>query len=239
MQETCHTLHSRAATCNGFKISAIIAKVEPTLQLVLHSAIFLATCVPTLEKNPLQVARDMLLVAFWGCNLQWFQKISAIIAKSRTNSTVQFSWQLVFQLWKKIHCKFQETCYMFVFSGCNLQWFQKFSVIIAKCGTNSTASVTQCNFLGNLCSSFGKKIHCKLQETCCSLHSRAATCNGFKKSLQSLQKVEPTLQCNFLGNLCSNSGKKSIASCKRHVTCCILGLQLAMVSKNLCNHCKT
>ena len=35
-----------------------------------------------------------------------------------------------------------------------------------------------------------KVIHYKLQETYYTLQSRAATCNGFKKSLQSLQKVE-------------------------------------------------
>ena len=36
------------------------------------------------------------------------------------------------------------------------------------------------------------EIHCKLQETCSTLHSRAATCNSFKKNLQSLHKVEPS-----------------------------------------------
>ena len=35
-----------------------------------------------------------------------------------------------------------------------------------------------------------KEIHCKLQETSYTLQSRAATYKGFKKSLQSLQKVK-------------------------------------------------
>ena len=38
-------------------------------------------------------------------------------------------------------------------------------------------------------------------------------------------------RCNFPCNL-SRNGKKSIASCIRHVTSCNLGLQLAMVSEN-------
>ena len=44
-------------------------------------------------------------------------------------------------------------------------------------------------FLAN-CFATMKKIHCKLQETCYTLESWAAICNGFKASLQSLQEVE-------------------------------------------------
>ena len=42
---------------------------------------------------------------------------------------------------------------------------------------------------------------------------------------------------NFPCNLSRNLGKRSITSCRRHFTCCNLGLQLAMVSKDLFNRC--
>ena len=38
-----------------------------------------------------------------------------------------------------------------------------------------------------------KKIHCKSQQTRYTLQSRATICNGFRKSPQSLQKVEREL----------------------------------------------
>ena len=51
-------------------------------------------------------------------------------------------------------------------------------------------------------------------------------------------KILSTKRCNILSNLSRDVGKKSVASCRRHVTRCDLGLQLAMFSKNLCSRCK-
>ena len=45
-------------------------------------------------------------------------------------------------------------------------------------------------FLATCLATLGKIIHFRLQETYFTLQSWAATCNGFKKSLQSLQEVE-------------------------------------------------
>ena len=47
-------------------------------------------------------------------------------------------------------------------------------------------------FLATCLATLQKEIHCKLQETCYTLQSLVTTCYGFKKSLQSLQKVEPS-----------------------------------------------
>ena len=84
-----------------------------------------------------------------------------------------------------------------------------------------------------------KEIHCKLQKTCYTLQSRAATCNLFKtNSTQSLAKAEPSstlcncckpkkvprqiakracymLQptCNFSRNAIETQVAKKIASC--------------------------
>ena len=50
-------------------------------ELVLHDVIFLSTCLATSEKNPLQVAEDMLHVATSSCSLLWFQEIHAVVAE--------------------------------------------------------------------------------------------------------------------------------------------------------------
>ena len=67
------------------------------------------------------------------------------------------------------------------------------------------------------------KILSKLQNTCYTLQSRAATCNGFKKSPQSLQEVELSSiasipQCNFLFNLCCNGVARKVAGSLQGVT---------------------
>ena len=51
--------------------------------LVLHGAIFLATCLTTLEKHPLQAAEVMLHVAVSCYNWHSFKAIHAIVAESR------------------------------------------------------------------------------------------------------------------------------------------------------------
>ena len=69
----------KCVTCLLYNLSwnffglAMIAQSK----LVLHSAIFLATCLATLEKGkPLQVAEDVLHVAISSCDLQSIQKNS-------------------------------------------------------------------------------------------------------------------------------------------------------------------
>ena len=52
--------------------------------LVIHDAIFLAIFLATLENELLQAAGNMIHVAISSSNLPWFQKISAIVVKSRT-----------------------------------------------------------------------------------------------------------------------------------------------------------
>ena len=48
-------------------------------------------------------------------------------------------------------------------------------------------------FLATCLAMLEREIHCKMQKTCYTLQSRAATCNLFKtNSMQSLQKVEPS-----------------------------------------------
>ena len=69
-----------------------------------------------------------------------------------------------------------------------------------------------------------KEIHYKLKETCYMLQSQAATCNGFQKSLQSLQKVElssttSVKRCNFLCNKCCNGIERQDAGRLQCVTC--------------------
>ena len=56
-------------------------------------------------------------VAIWECNLQWFQKVSAIVAKNRTELhswcyTLQFSLQLVLQWRCKTSCRWIAACNM-------------------------------------------------------------------------------------------------------------------------------
>ena len=78
-------------------------------------------------------------------------------------------------------------------------------------------------FLATCFTNLEKEMHCKLQNTCYTLQSRAATCNGFKKSLQSLQEVELSSivcvpQCNFLFNLCCNGVARKVAGSLQGVT---------------------
>ena len=127
------TFQSGVATCSDFRNLCNRCKnYNRALQLVLHSAIFFATCLATLEKSRLQVGRDMLHVSFLLCNLQCLKKahssqelqlaviseISVIVARTTIELyswcyTVQFSLQLVWQRWKKVDCKLEETCYTF------------------------------------------------------------------------------------------------------------------------------
>ena len=57
----------RNLSCNFFGLTT-----NAQSKLVIHDAIFLATCLATLDKE-IQVAEDMLHVATSSCNLQWFQ----------------------------------------------------------------------------------------------------------------------------------------------------------------------
>ena len=95
-----------------------------------------------------------------------------------------------------------------------------------------------------------QEIHCKLHETYHMLQpqavtnnginnmlqSKAASCNGFKKSPQSLQKVRPSsaasaTQCNFLCNLCCNGIARQVAECN------MPSLQLVSQLFWACNDC--
>ena len=84
------------------------------------------------------------------------------------------------------------------------------------------------------------------------LQSWAATCNGFRKSLQSLQEVElssaaSVAQCNFLCNMCCNCVATKVAGRSQRVTCSLCNLsrnfldlqQLHKVElgSTLCNDC--
>ena len=65
-----------------------------------------------------------------------------------------------------------------------------------------------------------QEIHCKLQETCYTLQSRAATCNSLKQSLPSLKKVETSsgasvTHCNFL---CCNGVARQVSGRLQRVT---------------------
>ena len=78
-------------------------------------------------------------------------------------------------------------------------------------------------FLATCLATLEKGIHCRLQETCGTLQPRAAICNGFKKSLQSLGKVEPiSIACvtrsNFLCNLCCNGVARQLEGILQCVT---------------------
>ena len=62
---------------------------------------------------------------------------------------------------------------------------------------SSTVSVTWYNFLHDIflatcLETLEKEIHCKFQKTCYMLQCQAATSNGFKTYVQSLQEVEPS-----------------------------------------------
>ena len=94
----------------------------------------------------------------------------------------------ILQRWKKDQLQVAGDISHAVVSGCNLQWFKK------------------------------------------TLQSQAATCNGFKRSLQSLQKIEPSstagvTQCKFLCNLCCNGFARQVAGRLERVTCPIINLQ--------------
>ena len=74
-----------------------------------------------------------------------------------------------------------------------------------------------------------EKIHCKLQETCCTLQSWVVTCNGHKKCLQSLQEVElsstvSVTRCNFLCNGCCNGVARKVEGRLKSVTCPLCNL---------------
>ena len=94
---------------------------------------------------------------------------------------------------------------------------------------NLKANITRCNFSCNLSRNVEKEIYYKLQETRYTLQSRAAACNGFKKSLQSLQKLEPrstaiVTRCDFLCNLCCNGVARQVTVRLQHVTCSLCNL---------------
>ena len=95
LQETYYTLQSRAATCNGFKKSQqSLQKVERSSAASVTRCNFLCKLSRNIGKrNPLQVARDILHVAISGCNLQWFQKIHAVVTESRTDLYIVQSLQ--------------------------------------------------------------------------------------------------------------------------------------------------
>ena len=77
-----------------------------------------------------------------------------------------------------------------------------------------------------------KETHCKFQETCYTLQCRAVTCNGLKKSLQSLQEVElsstqstaSVTQCKFLCNLHSNGIVTQVAGRFQREACPLCNL---------------
>ena len=58
-----------------------------------------------------------------------------------------------------------------------------------------------------------KEIHCKLQKSCYTLQSPAATCNGFKQSIQSLKNVE------LNSTLCNCCKPKKVARQVEKRTC--------------------
>ena len=61
---------------------------------------------------------------------------------------------------------------------------------IIRCRSKLLSWCYTVQFSFNLSGNVGKKGHCKLQETCYTLQSWATICNGFKKSLQSLQELQ-------------------------------------------------
>ena len=72
-----------------------------------------------------------------------------------------------------------------------------------------------------------KEIHCKLRKTCYPSQLRAATCNGFKISMQSLKKVEPnSTLCN-----CCKPEKVTRQVAKR--TCYTLQINLHRVLQDV------
>ena len=84
-------------------------------------------------------------------------------------------------------------------------------------------------FLATCLATLEKEIHCKLQKTCYTLQSRAATFNLFRiSSMQSLQKVKPS---STLCNCCKP--KKCEAICKEGMLHAATYLQL--FSQRHCN----
>ena len=63
---------------------------------------------------------------------------------------------------------------------------------LIKSGSEIKLVLNDAIFLATCLASLQKEIHYKLQETCCTLQSRVPPCNGSKKSLPSLRKVEPS-----------------------------------------------
>ena len=92
------------------------------LKLLLHDAIFLATCLAVVLQDRLQVDCSVYharlatyLATFLG--LQRWHKVNWCY-------TVQFFSQRVSQCWKKIHCKLQKSCYTLQFRAATCNGFQ-------------------------------------------------------------------------------------------------------------------
>ena len=234
------TFQSGVATCSDFRNLCNRCKnYNRALQLVLHGAIFFATCLAMLEKSRLQVGRDMLHISFLLCNLQCLKKahssqelqlaviseISVIVARTTIELyswcyTVQFSLQLVWQRWKKVDCKLEETCYTFhsYSATCNVKkMFQSgvatcsdFKNLCNRCKNYNRALQLVLHgaiFFATCLATLEKKVHCKLQETC-----------YMQKSLESLQELQSSSTagvtwCNFLCNLCCNGVARKVALC--------------------------
>ena len=107
---------------------------------------------------------------------------------------------------------------VFSHGGNELHGNQALTVVLHVVVLHDTISLATC------LATLEKEIHCKLQETCCTLRSQATTYNGFKTSLQSLQKVEPrstaiVTRYNVLCNLCCNGIARQVAGMLQYVHC--------------------
>ena len=168
-----------------------------------------------------------------------------MVAKIRSES---YSWSchvkqcnFLIMLEKEIHYNFQNTGHALESPNATCNHFKISLESSEKLQLSSTAGLTVLHnaiFLIML----EKEIHYSLKNTCHTLESPTGTCNHFKISLQSFQKLElsSTAGLSVLHNaiFLIMLEKKSVTTSRRDVTCWNLPLELAMISKYLCNRCK-
>ena len=240
-QKTCHTLEFPNPTCNIPKyLCASLQKLElsSTAGLtMLLNAIFLVmfetgihynfqkTC-HTLQ-SPIPTYNDFKI------SLQSMRKLEL---SSTAGLTRLLNAIFLIMLEKEIHYNFQNTCHTLESptATCNhskisLQSLQKLQL-------SSTVGLTLLHnviFLIIL----EKQIHYNFQNTCHILESPTATCNHFKISLESLQNLQLSSAAGLtvLHNSYNVGKRNPFATSRIHVTRWNLPLQLAVISKYLCN----
>ena len=178
LQKLCYTLQSRAAAYSDFKaVRAGVTRCSMSCYLSHNIG----------KKNPLQVAKVMLHTTIWICNLHLFQYSPCWCY------TMQYVLLLVSQYWKK---KSIASCRSHV-TRCNLE------LQLAVVSKQSVLVLHGAVCLATCLTVLEKEIHCKLQKSCYTLQSRAATCSGFKTV-----RADVT-QCNMSCYLSHNIGKRN------------------------------